>query len=195
MQIEQNPHNTVHTIEASSGGKDKNDAMFDLKYKKEGADGENPIVEEKVVAKKKIARRKVDTENLSESGKGLYSLYKKSKEVVKKGDKKNDIKFIGNMLREVRDWKDELEPRFDYAYFLERVRKVGKEKQMSEYMAKLRSLHVGEMTEQDFLSSYPVKEEIVIPSKSEEKDKEKKNLKAKSNRKPEHKKTRSTLSS
>ena len=45
-------------------------------------------------------------------------------------------------------------PRYDYFYLLERIQALGKKEEVSNFMSKLRSLHLGEMNEEEFLELY-----------------------------------------
>lgn len=77
---------------------------------------------------------------------------KKEKEIT-------DEEFVKKMLFNVKSWSNKLMPRYDFRYLLERIRKLGKESEITGFMSKLRAVHIGEITEEELKDMYKTEAE------------------------------------
>ena len=132
-------------------------------------ENQEPVVEEKKKERKQQTRLRVKPEILIDSTIGIRKLNKATQETIKKLERADPERFVGGILSEVRNWSMSLLPRYDYAYFLERVQTVGKDPAVTAMMSRLRALHVGEIQESEFMELYGAKDRELVELERESK--------------------------
>ena len=89
---------------------------------------------------------------------GLYALAKACRDTVEQNKNKEPLRFAQRVVADVRRWQWALNPRYDHDYFLETVRRLGKDPKRDAFMRELRRLHKGEVAEAEFLAGAGVEE-------------------------------------
>lgn len=110
---------------------------------------EEPKVHEVKAKKPQVKRVVLRNENLLNIEKGLWALYN-----TKPKDRENPEDFIQGMLETVQKWTSEMMPRYDFPYLLERIQALGKKEEVATFMSKLRAVHIGEITAEEFKELY-----------------------------------------
>ena len=82
---------------------------------------------------------------------GLFSLYKNTSATTQNYKNKEPLKFIQKIIYDVKKWNLEVNQRYEHQYFLDTMRRQGKDNKTVHFMEKLRQVHKSEITEQEFL--------------------------------------------
>ena len=106
-------------------------------------------------------QKKIENSQLEKNPKKEEEKYKKMIEEKYKSNRKeiSDEEFVRKMLFNVKSWSNELMPRYDFRYLLERIRKLGIESEITGFMSKLRAVHINEITEEELKDMYKTEAE------------------------------------
>ena len=121
------------------------------------------LIEKKDKKKKVINRKpvpKVDAHTLLNPEKGLSKLYLDSLNKQEKLSEKaqlQPVKALGDLMSITKEWAFQLNPRFDFEFFLEKCHRLGKSKDFTPYLSKFRDIHTGDMTFSELITEYDSK--------------------------------------
>ena len=135
-------------------------SLSPVKEMSEEASIEEPKVEEVNKHKKKIQVNRVKPELLCDMNKGLFEFRKRIINVIQQEAESKPEQFVNNILAESKSWAYDTLPRYEYTYFLDRVRNTGKDPVVKTCLEKLRQHHSGEITETEFMDTYYRKAEL-----------------------------------
>ena len=97
--------------------------------------------------KKQIQRAKVSERMLVEDMRGLRQLYEISCGFEVTGTPKQDL---DNLMTLFQQWHFDLAPKFEMKHFIAKCQVLGTKPQVKAFMSRLRKVHLGEATWQDF---------------------------------------------
>jgi len=118
--------------------------------------------EEKKKPKKPLL--KLDPTFLIEQPRGLKSLYKrvvvdKQRNLSFKG-KGHELSDLNKLMTQLKGWHFEAMPKFEISYFADRMAKVGNDKDVKQFLNKLRLVHKG----LEVLDEFQGEEEATAPA-------------------------------
>lgn len=125
-------------------------------------ESKDPVVTEKQKEKKPVKVPRLKAELLTELSAGLFKLYKAQSASINKMKNYAPDSFVAAILNQTRSWSQQLLPRYEYSYFLERMQVVGRDFQVANFLSKLRMLHVGDIKEDEFNDIYAQKTKSLL---------------------------------
>jgi hypothetical protein len=110
-----------------------------------------PVTEEKIQKTARVNARMKFHQILDPKG-GIYQLSQTIEESVGAGKDKDPLRFVQRILGDVKRWSMGVNQRYEHQYFLETLRRLGKDTKVTHFMGRLRQLHSKEMEEPEFVA-------------------------------------------